>query len=177
MLSLILSILVGAGLGGVLGYVGQCRSGTCPLTASWPRGAFFGAALGLMFHLGTGRELAGARVLRDTDGPVRPVAKTDFQAQVLDSSTPVVVDFYATWCGPCKRLAPTLAKLAGEYAGRVTFVKVDVDKEPELASRYGVSAVPTLLLFRKGAVADVVTGALGEQLLRQRIEALLAERG
>lgn len=173
MLSLILSILVGAGFGGVLGYYGQCRSGTCPLTASWPRGAFFGAALGLMFHLGSGRELAGARVLRDTEGPVSPLGASAFQARVLESPIPVVVDFYAPWCGPCKRLAPSLVKLAEAYAGRVLFMKVDVDREPDLAARFGITAVPTLLLFREGAVAEVVAGAVGEQHLRQRIEAVL----
>ena len=174
MLPLILSILVGAGAGAALGYLGQCRSGTCPLTASWPRGALFGAVLGWMLYLGPGRELAGARALRDTDSPVRPVGAADFEAEVLRADVPVVVDFYATWCGPCKAMAPALVRLAEAYAGRVRFVKVDVDKEAGLAAKFGVNAVPTLGFFKAGAPAEMMTGAADERTLRSRLEQLVS---
>jgi len=174
MMPLILSILVGAGAGAALGYFGQCRSGACPLMASWPRGAIFGALLGAMFHYGPGREIAGARALRDMDGPMQAVGAAGFEAEVLQSDVPVLVDFYATWCGPCKGLAPTLVRLAEAYQGRIRFVKVDVDKDAALASRFGVSAVPTLLLFRAGLPAETLVGGLDERSLRSRLDSLLA---
>lgn len=177
MLSMILSVLVGASAGAALGYFGQCRSGACPLTASWPRGAFFGALLGALFHLGPGRDIAGSKALRDTEGAVEPVTATGFEAAVLQADVPVLVDFYATWCGPCKALAPTLVRLAEAYEGRVRFVKVDVDKEPALASRFGVSAVPTLLVFRSGSVAETMVGRVDERTLRARLDGLEATVG
>ena len=177
MLPLILSVLVGAGAGAALGYLGQCRSGACPLTASWPRGAIFGAVLGWMLYMGPGREMAGAKALRDADGPVRSVGAAGFEAEVLRADVPVVVDFYATWCGPCKAMAPALVRLAEAYQGRVRFVKVDVDKEGGLASKFGVTAVPTLVFFRSGAPVDTVVGALDERTLRSRLDALLTTDG
>jgi thioredoxin 1 len=174
MLPLILSILVGAGAGAALGYLGQCRSGACPLTATWPRGALFGAVLGWMLYLGPGREMAGARALRDTDGPVRAVGEAGFEAEVLRAEVPVVVDFYATWCGPCKAMAPALARLAEAYQGRVRFVKVDVDRESGLAAKYGVTALPTLVVFKAGAPVETLIGAADEKRLRSRLELLVA---
>lgn len=173
MLSLILSLAVGAALGAALGYFGQCSSGTCPLTATWWRGALFGAGFGLLFHFSSGRDIASARALNDIAGPVLPVGEDQFEATVLHSDVPVMVDFYATWCGPCKRLAPTLVKLAGEFEGRLKFVKVDVDRAQALAARYEIRGVPTILGFRNGQPALSLVGALDEKTLRARIEDFL----
>ena len=82
----------------------------------------------------------------------------NFAAEVLQSELPVLVDFWATWCGPCKMLAPTVAEVATEYAGRVKVGKVNVDNAPELAARYGITSIPALLLFHKG---DVVRTSVG----------------
>ncbi len=169
MLTLILSVLVGAGLGAALGYVGQCSSGTCPLTASWWRGALFGGVCGLLFYAGGARDLAGGRELRRTDGPVRPVSTADFEAEVLRAASPVLVDFYATWCGPCKRLAPVLSEVATEFGDRVKFVKVDVDRDWELAARYRITGVPTLMFFRDGRPLAATGGVLSAPALRQRL--------
>ena len=82
----------------------------------------------------------------------------NFAAEVLQSELPVLVDFWATWCGPCKMLAPTVAEIAEEYAGRVKVGKVNVDNAPELAARYGITSIPVLRLFRKGEVAQTSVG-------------------
>lgn len=78
------------------------------------------------------------------------ITTENFEAEVLNSALPVLVDFYADWCGPCKMLAPTVAELAEEYEGRVRVGKLNVDEQPELAIRYNVASIPTLLLFRNG---------------------------
>jgi thioredoxin 1 len=94
----------------------------------------------------------------------------DFEAEVLKSDKPVLVDFYATWCPPCKKLAPTIDDLAEDYADRVKFVKVDVDKNGILAARYGIRGVPTVLLFVKGQIVDSWVGSRPEQVYRAALD-------
>ena len=89
---------------------------------------------------------------------VRHVSTADFVTEVIDSSIPVLVDFYADWCGPCRMLAPTLEGLAGEYAGRVKIVKVNADEEPALAGHFCIQSIPTLLAFRDGRLVDTLVG-------------------
>jgi thioredoxin 1 len=97
------------------------------------------------------------------------LTERDFAATVLQSDLPALVDFHATWCGPCRMLAPVLDQLAGEFAGRIKFVKVDVDEAPELANRYQITGVPTLLLFQNGRVVDTVVGLASLGALRARL--------
>lgn len=101
----------------------------------------------------------------------RPVKVTDatFQQEVLDSATPVVVDFWAPWCGPCRMIGPALEKLAGEFNGKIKIAKVNVDENHQYAGQYGVQGIPTLLLVRNGKIVDRIVGALPEQALRQKI--------
>ena len=98
-----------------------------------------------------------------------------FEAEVLKSNVPVVVDFFATWCGPCRMVAPVLEELSEELAGKVKIVKIDIDKEAnwELSDRYEIVSVPTLLMFKNGVMADKVVGALPKAMLQPRVEALL----
>ncbi len=102
----------------------------------------------------------------------KPVVITDstFAEQVLKSDTPVLVDFWATWCPPCRMIAPTLEKLAGEFAGKATIAKLDVDQNPQTAQVFQVHSIPTLIVFKNGKMVDKAVGALPEPALRNLIQ-------
>jgi thioredoxin 1 len=170
MLPLMLTLLAGAGIGAALGYFGRCSSGGCPLTANWRRGALFGAVLGLMFHLASGP--SGSAAVTESARNVKRIGEAQFEAEVAKSALPVVVDFYADWCGPCKMLAPRMEELAGQFTNRVKFVKVNVDEATALARRFEVQAIPTLVFFKEGKVADRLVGLHAKDELEARIKAL-----
>jgi thioredoxin 1 len=107
-------------------------------------------------------------------GELKHVTTEAFQSEVLRQAQPVLVDFYADWCAPCKALSPMLQQLASEYAGRVKIVKVNVDNEPVLAARYRVSGVPTMLLFHNGQPVDQLVGVPPVATLRQKLNRLSA---
>jgi thioredoxin 1 len=102
------------------------------------------------------------------------VSDASFAADVLESDLPVFVDFWAEWCPPCHRLAPVLAELAVEYAGRVRFVALDADENPMTMRAYRVMSMPTLIIFRDGEVASQSVGAQPKPRLRAQIDAVLA---
>ncbi len=103
------------------------------------------------------------------------VTKDDFEKEVLQSEIPVMVDFWAAWCVPCRVIAPLVEKLAEKYEGRLKVAKLDVDSNPEIAIRYQVMSIPTLLFFKNGQAVDRIVGVVGEQAIVQKIEALLAQ--
>ena len=94
------------------------------------------------------------------------LTQENFAQEVLQSTTPVLVDFWAEWCGPCKMIAPILNELADEYAGRVKIGKVNIDEDQQLATEYGIRAIPTLLLFHQGQVADQIVGLRSKRDLK-----------
>jgi len=102
------------------------------------------------------------------------LTQDNFQQQVLKSTTPVLVDFWAEWCGPCKMIAPILDELADEYSGRVIIGKVNVDEHQSLAAEYGVRGIPTLLLFQNGQVAEQIVGARGKRDLKASLDKVAA---
>ena len=105
-----------------------------------------------------------------------PITVTDatFQAEVLDSEIPVVVDIWATWCGPCKQVAPLLDQLTVDYDGRVKIVKLDADQNPETVTSIGVTSIPTLGFYTGGQRVDMLIGAHPKPVIAEKMEALLA---
>jgi thioredoxin 1 len=101
------------------------------------------------------------------------VNSNEFDEKVLKASAPVVVDFWAEWCGPCRLMAPVIDQLAEEYDGRIQFVEVDVDENPDVAMAYGVEGIPTLILFNLGQVVDRIVGYLPKPMLAHQLEAVL----
>ena len=105
-----------------------------------------------------------------------PLDVTDatFEEEVVKSETPVLVDFWAEWCGPCKMIAPMVEELANEFDGRVKFTKLDVDSNPNSAMSYGIRGIPTLLIFDGGKPVDQLVGAVSKSVLKDRLEGAVA---
>jgi len=104
---------------------------------------------------------------------VHEANESNFETEVIGSEQPVLVDFTATWCGPCKKLTPIVEEFAKDYSGRVKVFKVDVDKAPSVAAKFGVMSVPTLILFQGGAIKDQVVGVLSKRALSDRVDKVL----
>lgn len=103
----------------------------------------------------------------------KTVTDATFQSDVLKSSTPVVVDFWAPWCGPCRIVGPIIEQLAEEYGDKVVVAKVDVDENPQTASQYGVMSIPTIAFFKGGQPVKTVIGAQPKEVLKKAIDELL----
>lgn len=101
---------------------------------------------------------------------VPELSQDKFTSEVLESKQPVLVDFYADWCGPCKQMAPVVAKIAKQYSGRAKFVKVNIDRNPELVSKYNIQSIPTFIIFKGGASADTFAGSMPRADLTAALE-------
>lgn len=107
----------------------------------------------------------------------KPVVVSDstFRQEVINADVPVLVDFWAAWCGPCRMIAPMVEELAREFDGRAKIVKLDVDHNPQVAMQFGIRSIPTLLFFKDGRVVDQLIGASSKRSLADRLEALVSE--
>jgi len=170
-LTLLIYLLIGGGIGATLGYFGKCSSGACPLTANWRRGALVGALMGLVFYLmaGGGGNSTG---MNQSTANVKHITDAEFDPEVTQAALPVVVDFYATWCGPCRQLAPTMDRLAEQYAGKIKFVKVNVDESPKLAQKFQVEGIPMLVFLQHGKTAGTSVGLVAKEDLIRRLDLL-----
>lgn len=155
-IKLALGLLLGGGLGALMGYFGQCASGTCPLTATPLRGALYGALLGVLFSFSvTSRSPTTAsgnslvHIIQD---------QSEFQQLVLESKHPVIVDFYSDQCPSCRRLAPIMDEVATMYEGRLEVYKVDIDRSREIAEPFEVEAIPLVMLFVDGRETERLVG-------------------
>jgi thioredoxin 1 len=104
------------------------------------------------------------------------VTEQTFDSEVIKSAVPVLVDFWATWCGPCKMIAPIVEDLAGEYQGKLKVLKLDVDENSGVAAKYSVMSIPTLGIFSKGELIERIVGYMPKEQLKKRIDAALASR-
>ena len=107
-----------------------------------------------------------AKALEFTDG--------NFEAEVLNSDKPVLVDFWAEWCGPCRMIGPVVEEMAGEYEGKAKIGKVNVDTNPDISVKYGIRSIPALLIFKNGEVVDQIVGAVPKPHLTKQLDAQIA---
>ena len=126
------------------------------------------AALTLLLVAGCGNPSA----MNESTANVKHITQGDFAEQVTGATGAVVVDFYATWCGPCRALSPMLDAAAGSFTDKIKFFKVNVDESPGLAQNFQIQAIPTLLFFKDGKLADRTTGLLSESDLKDKLQAL-----
>ncbi|MDP2744231.1 MAG: thioredoxin [Dehalococcoidia bacterium] len=106
-------------------------------------------------------------------GKPNDVNEASFEAEVIKAANPTLVDFWATWCGPCRMIAPVVEALAEEYAGKMNFAKVNVDAEPKLANKYGIRSIPTLLIFKGGKPVKQLVGNQPKEELKKALDAAL----
>ncbi len=112
--------------------------------------------------------------LKDIKHPLH-VTTAEWNEKVVNAPVPVVVDFWAEWCAPCHIIAPHIARLAEEYAGRLLVFKLDVDSNPEVAMHYGIQSIPTVLFMYKGNIVDAIIGAVPYSVFKSKVESLLAQ--
>ncbi len=174
-------VLIGGGIGllagALLGYFGKCSSGTCPLTANPYRGAMFGLIIGVFFALSMTQGSCNSKEQQSSSVP-HLATKDEFDEKVLKSPRPVLVDFYSDRCPPCRKLAPTISKLKDEYEGKADVFKVNTDNAKELALEYGITNIPTVMLFDKGEVVKngKWIGIKDESTYRKAIDEALSKR-
>lgn len=174
MVKMLLFVLIGGLIGAVLGYVGKCATGTCPLTANPFRGAGFGALFGLLFALSSyGNPFQKREAVPESTNIVHVADAAALDSLLAEAKVPVMLDFYADWCGPCRKLAPELSRLADQWGDGARIVKINVDKHRDIAGRFNVSGIPDIRVFMGGIEQQRATGYRPQAKLGK----MLAEAG
>ena len=119
------------------------------------------------------RIFVGNKDLINMSSSAAPVTDASFPNEVLESSVPVLVDFWAPWCGPCRMVAPVVDEIAEQYEGQIKVVKLNTDENPQVASQYGIRSIPTLMIFKDGQRVDMVVGAVPKTTLANTLEKYL----
>ncbi len=175
MVKIVVFVLAGCLIGAALGYFGKCTSGTCPFTANPFRGAGFGALFGLLFALSSSGSLFGGNRHSKPESLaiIRVADSATLDTLIGTSAVPVLVDFYADWCGPCRKLAPELSAVADAWKDRAAIVKINVDQHRDIAARFNVQSIPDIRIFSAGTERKRLTGYRSSE----QLSALLLEAG
>lgn len=171
LLPIVVTLAIGAALGGALGYYGKCSTGTCPLTSTPKRGAIYGLVLAALFAVPNIMSRARDAV-PENSSVVRVKTVAEFELQVAQAMQPVLVDFYSPTCPPCRKLGPTIEKLADQYKDQAVIAKVNVDDLPELARKYGISSIPAVILFSNGQEANRIIGYNAKEIYANALDNL-----
>lgn len=156
MLKLGIAVIIGGAIGAIMGSSRSCETGACPLTSNPYIGGIYGAIMGFLLVSmvsGTGIAAESQQATGDgkADGAISDITTAAELRKVIDdSAVPVLVDFWAPWCAPCRRQLPELAEVASQMESRVRIVKVNVDEAPDVAREHHVSSLPTLVMFKNG---------------------------
>ncbi len=148
-------IAIGAVVGGIIGYYGKCNTGQCPLTSTPWGGAIWGGLLASIIALTLFNQ---PPKVQDAPTIIQVTAPTEFATLLTESTQPVLVDFYADWCGPCRSLAPLINKLSEDFSGQAKIVKINIDNAAELAQKYQISSIPCVIIFNNGVETDRFVG-------------------
>lgn len=119
--------------------------------------------------------LTSSTTIMADDAKYITVTDANFEQEVLNSDQPVLVDFWATWCGPCRVIAPTIEKIAADFEGRARVAKLDTDSNPQIAMKYGIRSIPSLIFFKDGLPVDQMIGVVPENVLAQKLDALVGQ--
>jgi thioredoxin 1 len=168
-----IALLLGGGLGALMGYLGKCKSGTCPLTATPQRGALFGAVFSALIVLSMSSTAPSESEVLGSEHVVHIRSEAEFSDTVLQSKLPVLVDFYSDACGPCRRLSPTISELAAEFAGRAVVAKVDVNALPDLAGQSQIRGIPAVLFYINGQETTRIIGYNPKAVYARQLEQLI----
>jgi len=183
-IKLLIGTLVGTGIGAIMGHVGRCSSGACPLTATPIRGAIYGGILGLIITLSSGETAGPAPSAAPTEKkqmePGQDVihisSDEEFTRYVIHASLPCLVDFYSDYCPPCRHLAPTIEKLAEKYRGRAVICKVNTVTAPQLARAFAINGIPAVLFFDGGREMGRLVGLRPQESYERVLNRLLQSR-
>ena len=162
------AVAIGAGLGALVGRTRSCETGGCPLTANPRRGALYGGVVALLFAFSCA--MPSGPMIEEGSGIVKVASPAEFQQQVDQSAQPAVVYFHASWCGACKKFAPSLNEFARKNGEKATYIGVDTDEAPELAEQYSIQYLPTTVVVRDGREEARFVGAFDTSQLLELLK-------